>query len=53
MLLQIHDELLFEVNEAEVDMVKELVRHEMENAVKLNVPIKVNMNTGKNWKEVG
>ncbi|HBO83558.1 MAG: DNA polymerase I [Deltaproteobacteria bacterium GWC2_42_11] len=53
MLLQIHDELLFEVKEEETDAVKRIVKEEMENAFPLIVPIKVNMNTGKNWKEAG
>jgi len=51
MLLQVHDELLFEVPEKEIKIMEKLVREEMENAVKLMVPIKVDMGTGKNWAE--
>jgi DNA polymerase-1 len=51
MLLQVHDELLFEVPEDEKKVIKELVRKEMENAVELSVPLKVDMGTGLNWGE--
>ena len=51
MLLQVHDELLFEVPEKEIKIMEKLVREEMENAVELMVPIKVDMGTGKNWAE--
>ena len=49
LLLQIHDELLFEVPEDEVPMMKILVKREMENAVKLSVPLKIELKIGKNW----
>lgn len=51
MLLQVHDELLFEVPEGEKDAIIPLVREEMENAVKLDVPLKVDIRIGKNWAE--
>ena len=51
MLLQVHDELLFEVPEKERDVVSKLVKEEMESAVKLSVPIKVDMGIGMNWAE--
>ena len=51
MLLQVHDELLFEVPVDEKDIMKDLVRKEMENAVKLSVPLKVDMGIGLNWRE--
>jgi DNA polymerase-1 len=51
MLLQVHDELLFEVPEKEKDAVKQLVREEMESAVKLRVPLKVDIGIGENWAE--
>jgi len=51
MLLQVHDELLFEVPEAEKDTVMPLVKEEMENAVRLEVPVKVDIGIGKNWAE--
>ncbi len=51
MLLQVHDELLFEVPEDEKDIMEKLVRKEMENAVELSVPLKVDMGIGLNWGE--
>jgi DNA polymerase-1 len=49
MLLQIHDELLFEVADDEADAVSELVTREMEGVIKLKVPVKVNLKSGTNW----
>ena len=49
MLLQVHDELLFEVPVEEKDKVQALVKEEMEQAVELLIPIKVEIGTGKNW----
>lgn len=51
MILQVHDELVFEVKSAELEKVKKLVKHEMENAITLDVPLKVDMGVGKNWLE--
>jgi len=51
MLLQVHDELLFEVPEDEKDIALKLVRQEMENVVVLSVPLKVDIGIGKNWAE--
>jgi DNA polymerase-1 len=51
MLLQVHDELLFEVPEKESAVIERLVREEMESAVTLNVPLKVDIGIGKNWAE--
>lgn len=51
MIMQVHDELVFEVPKQEIDTVKELVRREMENAIELSVPIKVDVGIGKNWLE--
>ncbi|MBI5407910.1 MAG: DNA polymerase I [Nitrospirae bacterium] len=51
MLLQVHDELLFEVPEEEKDVVVSLVKEEMESAVKLDVPLKVDIGIGRNWAE--
>jgi DNA polymerase-1 len=51
MLLQVHDELVFEVPEAEVDTVKPLIREEMEGVMPLDVPMRVDMQEGKNWSE--
>ncbi|HLF13889.1 MAG TPA: DNA polymerase I [Bacteroidota bacterium] len=49
MLLQVHDELVFEVPESETDAVGKLVRSEMEAALPLSVPVVVDVGTGKNW----
>jgi len=49
MILQVHDELNFEVVENELDNIKTLVRYAMENACKLDVPLIVDIGTGKNW----
>ncbi len=51
MILQVHDELNFNVPTGELDYVKELVREEMENAIALQVPLKVDIGTGANWLE--
>ncbi|MCK5884107.1 MAG: DNA polymerase I [Bacteriovoracaceae bacterium] len=49
MLLQVHDELIFEVVEEELAQMKNLVRTEMESVVKLSVPLTVDMGIGVNW----
>ena len=51
MLLQVHDELIFNVYNDEIDKVKEIVKDTMENTYKLSVPLKVSINTGNNWYE--
>jgi DNA polymerase-1 len=51
MILQVHDELLLEVPEKEVDRTKEVVRAEMENVYKLAVPLVVDVGVGRNWME--
>ncbi len=51
MLLQIHDELLFEVDPADAAELEELVRHEMVNARELLVPLKVEIGTGISWAD--
>lgn len=52
MTLQVHDELVFEVPEGEVDIVQSLVREEMENVHPLSVPLLVEMGTGPNWRDL-
>lgn len=52
MLLQIHDELVFECPPEELDALRELVRGEMECAMKLSVPLKVDIGEGNNWLEL-
>ncbi|MCL6517649.1 DNA polymerase I [Alicyclobacillus sp.] len=49
MLLQVHDELIFECPESEAQALAELVQENMENALALNVPLKVDIHTGKTW----
>lgn len=49
MILQIHDELIFDVKKEEEVKLKELVKNVMENCYKLNVPLEVEINTGINW----
>ncbi len=51
MLLQVHDELLFEVPEQELEPTRELVRREMEGVYPLDVPLVVDQKVGRNWKE--
>ncbi|AEH45575.1 DNA polymerase I [Thermodesulfatator indicus DSM 15286] len=51
MLLQVHDELLFEVPEKEIEEIQPIVRQIMEGVVELKVPLKVNLAIGKNWAE--
>ncbi len=51
MILQVHDELVFDVHKEELDILSELVKDKMTNALPLNVPIEVNLNTGTNWLE--
>jgi DNA polymerase-1 len=49
MLLQVHDELLFEVPDKEIDKTKEVARRVMEGAAKLSVPLVVDTGVGANW----
>jgi DNA polymerase-1 len=51
MLLQVHDELLFDVPLNEKVKVKEIIKYEMENAIKISVPLIVDISEGKNWAE--
>ena len=52
MTLQVHDELVFEVPEAEVDRMQTLVREKMENVHQLQVPLLVELGVGKNWRDL-
>lgn len=49
LILQVHDELIVEAHKDEVDKVKQILSEEMQNAMKLNVPLKVDMSTGHSW----
>jgi DNA polymerase-1 len=52
MTLQVHDELVFEVPEQEIDGMKRLVRERMENAHALDVPLLVEIGVGANWRDL-
>jgi DNA polymerase I len=51
MLLQVHDELVFDVHVSEIEKIQPLIKHEMENAFTMDVPLEVEMGLGKNWLE--
>jgi len=51
MILQVHDELLFEVHETELEELKTHIKNDMENAWELNVPLRVEMRAAENWAE--
>ncbi len=51
MIMQVHDELVFELPEDELEIMRAIVRQEMEEAISLNVPIVVDVGVGKNWLE--
>ena len=51
MLLQVHDELVFDVHKDEIEDVKKIVKNGMEKAIKLKVPVVVDMGIGDNWLE--
>ena len=52
MLLQVHDELLFEVPADELDLMRQLVREKMESVHPLSVPLLVELGVGPNWRDV-
>ena len=49
MVLQVHDELVFDVAKTEEEKLKNMVKHEMENAFKMLVPLDVEVGQGTNW----
>ena len=51
MLLQVHDELVFDVHNSELEKIKPMIKHEMENAFILSVPLEIEMGSGNNWLE--
>ncbi|MGO4904644.1 DNA polymerase I [Flavobacterium sp. W20_MBD1_R3] len=51
MLLQVHDELVFDVHNDELEKIKPMIKHEMEHAFKLDVPLDVDLGAGKDWLE--
>jgi len=52
LLLQIHDELIVDAPKNEIDKVKNILKEEMENIVKLEVPLTVDLSSGKTWFDV-
>ncbi len=52
MILQVHDELLFEAPENEVEEVRGIVKRVMEGAHKLRVPLRVETKAGRNWRDM-
>jgi DNA polymerase-1 len=52
MLLQVHDELVFEVPEGEIETMRQLVMDQMENVYPLRVPLKVEVGVGPNWRDL-
>jgi DNA polymerase-1 len=52
MIMQVHDELVFEVPEEELQKALPMIQNEMETVMKLSVPLKVSIHSGKNWAEV-
>ena len=51
MLLQVHDELVFDVHNDELENIQPMIKHEMETAFVLDVPLVVDLGMGKNWLE--
>jgi DNA polymerase-1 len=51
MILQVHDELVFDVYKPELEIVTTIVKQQMLNALQLEVPVEVSINTGENWLE--
>ena len=51
MLLQVHDELVFDVHNSELEKIQPMIKHEMENAFTLDVPLEVDLGMGKDWLE--
>ena len=51
MILQVHDELVFDVHKNETGEVKKIIEEQMKTAILLKVPVEIDMNTGSNWLE--
>ena len=52
MVMQIHDELVFEIPEDQITVMSRLIKEEMEGVYKLLVPLKVNVKVGRNWQDM-
>jgi DNA polymerase-1 len=51
MIMQVHDELVFDVHRDEIEIIKPLVHKLMKEAIPMRVPVEIDMNTGENWLE--
>lgn len=51
LIMQVHDELIIETNDSEIELVKRIMKDSMENVIKLNIPLEVDLNVGKSWYE--
>ncbi len=51
MILQVHDELIFDVEKSELEAIKPVIEEHMKHALPLDVPLEVGMGTGVNWLE--
>jgi DNA polymerase-1 len=51
MILQVHDELLFECPMHELEIIRDIIKEEMEGVISLSVPLLVDIHVGKNWAE--
>ena len=49
MLLQVHDELVFDIHKDELELLKPIIKSEMENAYKISIPLTVDLDIGDNW----
>ena len=49
MILQVHDEIIIDAKKEEIDIIKKILKEEMENVVNLSVPLKIDINIGTNW----
>ena len=49
MLIQVHDELVFDMHKSEQEMIHKIIKEKMENVVKLEVPLVVDIGLGENW----
>ena len=51
LIMQVHDELVFDVHNSELEKIQPMIKHEMENAFILDVPLEVEIGMGRNWLE--
>jgi DNA polymerase-1 len=48
-VMQVHDELIVEAKDSQVEVVKQILREEMEGSAELSIPLTIDVSTGKNW----